>query len=156
MSVGKIFGLGIVGIVLLLMVYVMTQSTSVNNTQEEKMSDSVATEHVKAQAAPKKSEEEQKLEELREQTKELSYARTSKLYASKCSACHGRAGEGRVLGPAGTKLAPPIGGKSEAFILDKLKDYRQDRVPNTLMKGLLTNSTDEELNTLAKEISSFK
>ncbi|MBE0497320.1 MAG: c-type cytochrome [Campylobacterales bacterium] len=154
MSAGKIIGLSIAGVVVVLMFYVMTQGGgSVLPTPSKQEEGSVAS----AQSSvPKKSAEEQKLEELEEQTKELSYVQTSKLYASKCAACHGREGEGRILGPAGTKLAPPIKGRSEAYILEKLEDYRHNRVENTLMKGLLNNSSDEELHVLAREIANFK
>jgi cytochrome c553 len=159
MSVGKIIGLSVAGIVVVLMFYVMMQGGGAAPAAPVKMEESSAAsaqQQSVQSAAPRKSAEEQKLEELKEQAKELSYTQTSKLYASKCAACHGREGEGRVLGPAGTKLAPPIKSRSEAYILEKLEDYRQNKVENTLMKGLLNNSSDEELRALAREIANFK
>lgn len=157
MSVGKIVGLVSAGVVVVLMIYVMTQGGSTNSSQTTQSDKStLVTSSSVQQKKPVKSEEELKLEELKEQVEDLSYAKTSKLYASKCSACHGREGEGRILGSAGTKLAPPIKGKSKEYILKKLEDYRQNRVENTLMMGLLTNSSDEELDALAQEIANFK
>lgn len=72
----------------------------------------------------------------------------SKLYIVKCSACHGRDG----LGPIGSSIA----GKSFDYNYDKLLDYKNKKVPNTMMKGLLENTTLEEIKILAQEISQFK
>ncbi|NLC28484.1 MAG: c-type cytochrome [Campylobacteraceae bacterium] len=151
MSIGKIIGLGSAAIVVILMIYILMQGGSTPADVKE----TVGVAEFKSAAKPK-SEEEKKLEELEEKAKELSYAETSKLFASKCVACHGRNGEGRILGPAGASLAPSIKGKSEEYIMERLEEYRQNRVENTLMKGLLNNSSDEELRALAKEIASFE
>lgn len=97
-------------------------------------------------AAPVLSEEEQKVAELQKQAA-VSTVQTSKLYAARCAACHGYHGEGIV--------GPKLVGKTEEQLLKSLADYKAGRVPNSLMKGLLTNSTDEELKTLAAEIAKF-
>lgn len=151
MSIGKIIGLGSAAIVVLLMVYILLQEGSTSSSTKE-----MAGSKDFQSAKKPKSEEEKKLEELEKQAKELTYAETSALFASKCVACHGRNGEGRILGPAGTSLAPSIKGRSEEYIMKRLEDYRENRVENTLMKGLLTNTSDEELRALAKEIASFE
>jgi cytochrome c553 len=149
MSVGKIIGLGLAGIIVVLMIYVMTQGgvdTPAASTGHTKQT---AKSEIAKPTTPAKSEEEKKLEELQEEAKSMSTVKTSQLYASKCSACHGRAGEGTVL-------APSIKGRTKEYLLGKLEDYRQNRVPNTLMKGLLTTATDAELASLTEEISAFK
>jgi len=150
MSMGKIVGLGLAGVIVVLMIYVMTQgSGSAPAASAGHAGEQTAKTEASKPNTPVKSEEEKKLEELQEEAKSMSTVKTSQLYASKCSACHGRAGEGTVL-------APSIKGRTKEYLLGKLEDYRQNRVPNTLMKGLLTNATDEELISLTEEISAFK
>ena len=51
---------------------------------------------------------------------------------------------------------PSIAGKSKDESLASLKNYKEGKVPNSLMKGLLTNVSDEDLGALADEISKFK
>jgi cytochrome c553 len=92
------------------------------------------------------TEDEKKIQALKESTQAKEYA-VSNLYILKCKACHGENGKG-IIGPN-------LVGKSEQELLKKLTDYKQDKVKNSLMKGLLANSTDEELKTLASEISKF-
>ena len=95
-----------------------------------------------------KSEEQKKLDELKEKVNDTKTTVTTKLYAQRCAACHGYSGEG-IVGPV-------IKGKDEAYIMAKLDGYRSGKVRNSLMQGLLKNSSDEELKALAKEISAFK
>lgn len=149
MSVGKIIGLGLAGIIIVLMIYVMTQSSSSEPVASAEHAKQMTKEEVAKPTTPAKSEEEKKLEELQEEAKSMSTVKTSQLYASKCSACHGKAGEGTIL-------APSIKGRTKEYLIGKLEDYRQNRVPNTLMKGLLTTATDAELASLTEEISAFK
>lgn len=79
--------------------------------------------------------------------------RTSRLYASKCSACHGKNGEGR-FNERNETIFPSIAGKDRAFILKRLNEYKKGDVKNPLMVGLLRDINDEDLKTLADEISS--
>ena len=72
----------------------------------------------------------------------------SHLYIVKCSACHGKDGGG----PVGSSIA----GKSYEYNLKKLKEYKENKVENTMMEDLLTRTSNEELEQLAKEISAFK
>lgn len=72
----------------------------------------------------------------------------SHLYIVKCSACHGRDGNG----PVGSSIA----GKPYDYNLQKLRDYKDNKVENTMMADLLTRTSDDELVMLAKEISAFK
>ena len=66
----------------------------------------------------------------------------------KCSACHGRDGNGPV--------GPSIAGKSYEYNLKKLIEYKKGQVENTMMADLLTRTDEKELQNLAKEISNFK
>ncbi|MGD9554885.1 MAG: cytochrome c [Arcobacteraceae bacterium] len=144
MSSGKIIGLvASLGIVLLL-IFMLVQETSTKKAPvvEQKIE----------QPTPKKTiktEEEEKLEELKKQASVSTNNSVSQLYSLRCKACHGSEGQGSQVGPS-------IKGKSVEYILSKLDDYKNNRVTNSLMQGLLTNATQEELNTLAQEISSFK
>lgn len=92
------------------------------------------------------SEEEKTIQGLKESTQPKEYE-VSSLYMRKCSACHGSSGRGIV--------GPNLVGKTEQEILNKLHDYKQEKVKNSLMKGIFANSTEEELSSLAIEISKF-
>jgi cytochrome c553 len=146
MSSGKIVGLILSFGIVLLLVYLLVQENSSTQTITEQK----AVQNVSQKAStPIKSEEEQKLEELKKQASSNISNKVSQLYSIRCKACHGSEGQG-------TKVGPLIKGKSVEYILSKLDDYKHNRVSNSLMKGLLTNATQEELNALAQEISSFK
>jgi cytochrome c553 len=145
MNSGKIIGLLLSGLIVVLLGYLLMQEadSSASTTQ-------IAVEVVKeAPVLQVKSDEEQKLEELKQQNAQNLNNKVSQLYTVRCKACHGEQGEG-------SKVAPSIKGKSTEYILSKLDDYKNNRVTNSLMKGLLNNATQDELNTLAQEISSFK
>ena len=72
----------------------------------------------------------------------------SHLYIVKCSACHGKDGNG----PVGSSIA----GKSYDYNLQKLRDYKNNKVENTMMADLLTRTPESELEQLAREVSAFK
>lgn len=97
-------------------------------------------------AKPQMTEEEEQVAELKKKAG-VATVETSQLYKTRCASCHGYSGEGIV--------GPQLVGMSESQVLKSLVDYKADRVPNSLMRGLLNNSTDEELAMLAKEISKF-
>ncbi|MCI0501452.1 MAG: hypothetical protein L0Y61_06870 [Epsilonproteobacteria bacterium] len=90
------------------------------------------------------TEEEQKLKDLKDESREF---KVSNLYILKCAPCHGDSGKG-VIGP-------DLLGKSEQEMVKKLFEYKEGKVKNSMMAGLLTNSTDDELKLLAREISKF-
>ncbi len=98
---------------------------------------------------PVLSEEDRVLEDLKKQAGAKIDREVSIYYITHCSSCHGKSGEG-------TRVAPSINGKSYDYIMAKLDDYKNDRVVNSLMKGLLTNTSNEDLEKLAQEISNFK
>lgn len=70
------------------------------------------------------------------------------LYIVKCSACHGRDGKGPI--------GPSIAGKDFNKNLELLKKYKANEVENTMMEDMLTRTSDQELEMLAREVSSFK
>ena len=72
----------------------------------------------------------------------------SHLYIVKCSACHGRDGKGPV--------GPSIAGKGYEDNLAILRKYKRNEVENTMMEDLLTRTSEEELKSLSREISTFK
>lgn len=146
MNGGKIIGLFLSSLIVLVMVYLLVQEGDSTNTVAQQP---VAEEVKKEPVVQMKSEEEEKLEELKKQTDVNSNNTVSQLYSLRCKACHGSEGQGGKVGPS-------IKGKSMEYILAKLDDYKNNRVTNSLMQGLLNNATQEELNTLAQEISSFK
>jgi len=147
MNSKKIVGIVLVAIIVGLMVMMLSQDTSKKPTTETKVEDKQV-----AQTQPKStevSEEEQKLQDLKKQAGANLSQEVSKFYTVRCSSCHGKAGEGTMVGPQ-------IAGKSFDYIINKLDDYKNNRVPNSLMQGLLTNISQEDAKTLAKEISNFK
>ena len=94
------------------------------------------------------SEEIKKIKQLQNSVANQPSEGVSKRYLTSCAPCHGANGKG--------VMAPSIAGKSKDDILASLKNYKEGKVPNSLMKGLLTNVSDEDLDSLADEISKFK
>ena len=94
------------------------------------------------------SEEIKKIKQLQNSVANQPSEGVSKRYLTSCAPCHGANGKG--------VMAPSIAGKSKDEILASLKNYKEGKVPNSLMKGLLTNGSDEDLGALADEISKFK
>ena len=94
------------------------------------------------------SEEIKKIKELQNSVANQPSEGVSKRYLTSCAPCHGANGKG--------VMAPSIAGKSKDEILASLKNYKEGKVSNSLMKGLLTNVSDEDLGALADEISQFK
>ena len=94
------------------------------------------------------SEEIKKIKQLQNSVANQPSEGVSKRYLTSCAPCHGANGKG--------VMAPSIAGKSKDEILASLKNYKEGKVPNSLMKGLLTNVSDEDLDSLADDISKFK
>ena len=152
MKIGKI--ITIILAVLICGIMVMLSQTS---PKKEKPAAKVATPKVEQNISKQqtKSSEEFASEDELKKVKELSLsvAKTqnegvSKQYLTSCAPCHGANGKGVV--------APDITHLSKEDLLKKLSDYKAGKVQNTLMKGLLTNVSDSDLNSLADEISKFK
>lgn len=113
---------------------------------EVKSSSAVAQKEVAKK--PVLTEEEEQVKRLKEEAG-VRTVDSSNLYKTRCASCHGYSGEGVE------RLGVRISGQSESELLKKLDDFKANRVPNTLMTGLLINTTDVELKALAKEISTF-
>jgi cytochrome c553 len=92
-------------------------------------------------------EADSKLQELKAQQGAVSSDGLSLLYIVKCSACHGRDGRGPV--------GPSIAGKSFEENMALLMKYKMKQVPNSAMLGLLEQTSDEELEMLARETAAF-
>jgi hypothetical protein len=95
----------------------------------------------------KEDEELKKIKQLQNSVS-LQESGVSKQYERTCAPCHGHNGKG--------VMAPDLTNKSKDEILVKLKDYKANKIQNSLMKGLLTNVSDSDLELLADEISKFK
>ncbi|MDR3346261.1 MAG: hypothetical protein LBS73_03705 [Campylobacteraceae bacterium] len=119
-------------------------------------SDEIAAAQSEPQSAAEGiNEQEKQLFDLQKSVAEVGSKKTSHLYASKCSACHGKNGEGR-FSDKGEIIFPKIAGLKQTFILQRLELYKQGSVPNPLMKPLLTNINDEDLKLLSLEVSRFE
>jgi cytochrome c553 len=95
----------------------------------------------------KEDEAAKKLKALRERAGSAMAFKVSPLYKQKCSSCHGVNGEG-IIGP---KLI----GLSEEKVFQDLQDFKSGKRKNYVMYGLLSKMSEEDLKSLAKEISTF-
>jgi cytochrome c553 len=101
-----------------------------------------------------REKENDKIKALREKAGSNKEFKVSLEYKKKCSSCHGVTGSGYQNGRK--MMGPAVFGQSESELYKKLSDFKAGRTENLVMKGLLTNNTDEDLKRLAKEISEFK
>jgi len=101
-----------------------------------------------SQPNSKSDEMEKKLKALKDRAGNLAAFETSALYKKKCSSCHGNIGQG-IIGP---KLL----GRDKEYILQGLKDFKAGKRKNYVMYGLLGSLSDEQLDELASEISTFQ
>lgn len=93
------------------------------------------------------SEAEKKLKVLKEKAGRISAFEVSPLYRRNCASCHGINGEGTV--------GPKLIGMSEDELLQALIDFKTGKRKNYVMYGLLSNMKEEDLKSLAVEISKF-
>ncbi len=96
---------------------------------------------------PTIKEEEDKLKALRDKAGNIGGFEVSTLYRTKCASCHGVNGNGGI----GAKII----GLTYEEITKKLSNFKTGVEKNYIMYGLLQNLNDEELDSLAKEISEF-
>ncbi|OQX72818.1 MAG: hypothetical protein B6D59_07435 [Campylobacteraceae bacterium 4484_4] len=96
----------------------------------------------------KDKEVQEKLKALREKAGNIAAFKVSPLYKKSCASCHGAIGEG-VIGP---KLI----GDSKEKVLNALHDFKSGKRKNYVMYGLLGNMSEEQLESLAEEISTFQ
>ena len=147
-KIAIIFG----ALVLALMVFMLTSQPSAPikdaSRPELKPAQQTKPKVVNEELNLQDSEEIKKIKQLQNSVANQPNEGVSKRYLTSCAPCHGANGKG--------VMAPKISGKSKDEILARLKDYKENKVPNSLMKGLLNNVTDEDLGALADEISKFK
>ena len=147
-KIAIIFGV----LVLALMVFMLTSQPSAPvkdaSRPELKPAQQTQAKVVNEELNLQDSEEIKKIKQLQNSVANQPSEGVSKRYLTSCAPCHGANGKG--------VMAPSIAGKSKDEILASLKNYKEGKVPNSLMKGLLTNVSDEDLGALADEISKFK
>ena len=147
-KIAIIFGV----LVLALMVFMLTSQPSapIKDASRPELKPAQQTQQkvVNEELNLQDSEEIKKIKQLQNSVANQPSDGVSKRYLTSCAPCHGANGKG--------VMAPKISGKSKDEILARLKDYKENKVPNSLMKGLLNNVTDEDLGLLADEISKFK
>ena len=147
-KIAIIFGV----LVLALMVFMLTSQPSAPvkdaSRPELKPAQQTQSKVVNEELNLQDSEEIKKIKQLQNSVANQPSQGVSKRYLTSCAPCHGANGKG--------VMAPSIAGKSKDEILASLKNYKEGKVPNSLMKGLLTNVSDEDLGALADEISKFK
>ncbi len=147
-KIAIIFGV----LVLALMVFMLTSQPSAPikdaSRPELKPAQQTQQKTVNEELNLQDSEEIKKIKQLQNSVANQPSDGVSKRYLTSCAPCHGANGKG--------VMAPSIAGKSKDEILASLKNYKEGKVPNSLMKGLLTNVSDEDLGLLADEISKFK
>ncbi|ABK82174.1 MULTISPECIES: c-type cytochrome [Campylobacter] len=149
MNIGKGIALGFGVVIVFLMGYLLMSGdaqpeakVAAQKTQNQPEKKAVNNNDLATDAA-----ELNKILELK-QSLENTNDGVSKLYLTSCAPCHAKDGKGVI--------APSIAGKNKEEILARLHDYKANLVPNTLMKGVLDNVSDENLTALAEEISLFK
>ncbi|MFT5662118.1 MAG: cytochrome c553 [Sulfurimonas sp.] len=98
-------------------------------------------------------EDQEKLNALRNKAGSVGEIKVSRAYKSKCAACHGADGSGMQDGRR--LMGPKIYGQSEEKLYKDLIDFKAGRKENVVMKGLLINTSEEELKEFAREISLF-
>lgn len=147
-KIAIIFGV----LVLALMVFMLTSQPSAPikdaSRPEIKPQDFAPKQERNEELNLQDAEEIKKIKQLQNSVANQPSEGVSKRYLTSCAPCHGANGKG--------VMAPKISGKSKDEILARLKDYKENKVPNSLMKGLLNNVSDEDLGALADEISKFK
>ena len=147
-KIAIIFG----ALVLVLMIFMLTSQPSAPvkdaSRPEIKPQDFAHKQERNEELNLQDAEEIKKIKQLQNSVANQPSEGVSKRYLTSCAPCHGANGKG--------VMAPSIAGKSKNEILASLKNYKEGKVPNSLMKGLLTNVSDEDLDSLADEISKFK
>ena len=72
-----------------------------------------------------------------------------KAKAAACAPCHGANGQGVAPNP-------PLAGKSEAQLIQALKDFKSGKRDNAVMKGMAGPLSDHDMENLAAYYASLK
>jgi len=124
------------------------EDTKLSGAKVEKSKAVTYTKSSVSSSNSKQKEVEKKLAALKQKAGNIAPFKVSSLYKKRCSSCHGVIGQG-IIGP---KLM----GKSEDFILKALHDFKSGKRKNYVMYGLLGNMDEEQIKSLASEISTFE
>ncbi len=100
-----------------------------------------------------RDKESEQLQALKDKAGNVGDIKVSAAYKSKCSACHGANGSGEQDGRA--LMGPKLYGQNADKLYKDLVDFKAGRKENIIMKGLLINTTEEELRSYADEIGAF-
>jgi cytochrome c553 len=76
-------------------------------------------------------------------------SQAGKAKSAGCAACHGANGEGKAPNPA-------LAGKSESELVQALKDYKSGKRSNSIMKGLASPLSEQDMENLAAYYASLK
>ena len=107
----------------------------------------------KDEQAKRDREEQEKIQALKDKAGNIGNIKISKAYKTKCSACHGIDGSGFQDGRK--LMGPKVYGQDSETIYKKLLDFKAGRKENVIMKGLLINTTKDELRKFSDEIGAF-
>jgi len=72
-----------------------------------------------------------------------------KVKAAACAACHGANGQGVAPNP-------PLVGKSEAQLIQALKDFKSGKRDSAVMKGMASPLSDQDIENIAAYYASLK
>lgn len=146
MNLGKAITIFLSILIVILMIFMLANTPS----QPTQQSTIEPNQNIKNDENNQNSEFEAEFNKIKELKQSISSNNdgVSKLYLQSCAPCHAQDGSGII--------APSIIKKSKEEILARLYDYKDGKIENSLMKGLLDNVSDENLTILAEEISKFK
>ncbi|MCK9473053.1 c-type cytochrome [Sulfurimonas sp.] len=140
-----------------LMAWTASKGGAYHGGKHSKGIGSFADEKTTAQASPVEKSDEEKdadqLKALKDKAGSIGSFKVSDEYKSKCSACHGANGSGEQDGRK--LMGPELYGQSADMIYKKLIDFKANRIENVIMRGLLINTSEEELRKFADEIGEF-
>lgn len=100
-----------------------------------------------------REKEDEQLKAIKDKAGNVGEIKVSTEYKSKCAACHGANGSGEQDGRK--LMGPKLYGQSAEKLYKDLVDFKAGRKENIIMKGLLINTTEEELRKYADEIGAF-
>ncbi len=103
--------------------------------------------------AAQKEDEKDELKSIKDKAGSNSELKVSTAYKGRCAACHGADGSGEQEGRK--LMGPKLYGQSAEKIYKDLMDFKAGRKENVVMKGLLINTSEEELKQFADEIGAF-
>lgn len=100
-----------------------------------------------------KEDDKDELKAIKDKAGSNSELKVSAAYKGRCAACHGADGSGEQEGRK--LMGPKLYGQSAEKIYKDLMDFKAGRKENVVMKGLLINTSEEELKQFADEIGKF-